>query len=206
MPTSFTVIDNFFEDPMEVREAALKLDYPDLGPRAYAGRTSRQPLIIRGIEEIVSQVVGEPLIAAKGVAHGHCRVALDGDDERQLFHIHIDDNVWWSGILYLTLPQHCRGGTEFYRHKETASDHAPLFKDELAKAGARNFGEAGNPIVVRDHNDRTKWEHLMTIPMRFNRLVLLRPWLWHAAGKSFGTSIENGRLVQLFFFVPPTAF
>jgi hypothetical protein len=42
----------------------------------------------------------------------------------------------------------------------------------------------------------------MTVPMRFNRLILLRPWLWHTAGMSFGTSNENCRLVQLFFFAP----
>ena len=42
----------------------------------------------------------------------------------------------------------------------------------------------------------------MTVPMRFNRLVLIRPWLWHTAGASFGSSLEDGRLVQLFFFKP----
>jgi hypothetical protein len=29
---------------------------------------------------------------------------------------------------------------------------------------------------------------------------LFRPWFWHTAGKSFGDSLENGRLVQLFFW------
>ncbi|MFQ5347644.1 MAG: hypothetical protein ACE5ED_07350 [Rhodothalassiaceae bacterium] len=37
--------------------------------------------------------------------------------------------------------------------------------------------------------------------MRFNRLVLLRPWLWHTAGPGFGNSLENGRLVYLMFYV-----
>jgi hypothetical protein len=41
----------------------------------------------------------------------------------------------------------------------------------------------------------------MTVPMRFNRLVLLQPQYWHTAGGSFGDSIENGRLVYLMFFL-----
>jgi len=40
----------------------------------------------------------------------------------------------------------------------------------------------------------------MTVPMRFNRCVLLRPWFWHTAGPSFGDRPENARLIQMFFF------
>ena len=40
----------------------------------------------------------------------------------------------------------------------------------------------------------------MTIPMRFNRCVLFRPWFWHTSGESFGDRGENARLIQLFFF------
>jgi hypothetical protein len=40
----------------------------------------------------------------------------------------------------------------------------------------------------------------MTLPMRFDRCVLFRPWLRHTSGVDFGDSIENGRLVQLLFF------
>jgi len=50
--------------------------------------------------------------------------------------------------------------------------------------------------------DESAWETTMTVPMRFNRLVLLRPWLWHTAGRGFGDSLENGRLVYLMFFAP----
>lgn len=38
-------------------------------------------------------------------------------------------------------------------------------------------------------------------PERFNRLVLFRGGhLFHAPDRYFGTAMENGRLVQLFFF------
>jgi hypothetical protein len=40
----------------------------------------------------------------------------------------------------------------------------------------------------------------MTVPMRFNRLILYRPWLWHSAGEAFGASLDDGRLIQLVAF------
>jgi hypothetical protein len=55
-------------------------------------------------------------------------------------------------------------------------------------------------ILDRDGQDDSKWELTMRVPMRFNRLILLRPWLWHTAGENFGDSMENGRLVYLMFF------
>ena len=55
-------------------------------------------------------------------------------------------------------------------------------------------------IIERDSNDDSQWEMTMRIPMRFNRLILLRPWFWHTAGPAFGDRPENGRLVYLMFF------
>jgi hypothetical protein len=31
-------------------------------------------------------------------------------------------------------------------------------------------------------------------------LIMFRPWMWHSNGEWFGTTHENARLVQLFFF------
>jgi len=55
-------------------------------------------------------------------------------------------------------------------------------------------------IIEQDSLDESKWECVMRVPMRFNRLILLRPWLWHTAGPAFGDRPENGRLVFLLFY------
>ena len=36
--------------------------------------------------------------------------------------------------------------------------------------------------------------------MRFNRLILFSPWLFHNAAAGFGSGPEDGRLVYLMFF------
>ena len=48
--------------------------------------------------------------------------------------------------------------------------------------------------------DPDKWEHTMTVPMRFNRMAIYRPWLWHSSCPAFGDAIEDGRLIQLVGF------
>ncbi len=202
MPLSLIIFDDFYGDPMEIRRAALGLLYPPVSDANYPGRNSNRPIMITGLDEMISKIVNEPVVGSRKAAHCYFRVAREGDDQGRRYNVHIDPEAVWSGILYLTLPEHCRGGTEFFRHKETQSDRAAIYPDELKVAGAKNFGDAGDPIIQRDSTDPSKWEHLMTVPMRFNRLILLRPWLWHTAGMSFGTSNEDCRLIQLLFFAP----
>ncbi len=212
MHASFMVIDDFYDNPHEVRRIALGMDYPE--PEIvenFPGRNSAQIMEVGGLDQGISRIVNEPLIAFKEnpSSHGRFRVSLAGEDANRRSNVHSDVLVnadgnapalYWSGIVYLTLPEHCQGGTEFYRHKPTGMDRAPLYEQELKEFGAASYPEAADRIMNADSKDPDKWEHLLTIPMRFNRLVLLRPWMWHTAGISFGDNKENGRLVQLFFF------
>ena len=48
--------------------------------------------------------------------------------------------------------------------------------------------------------DESKWTELDNISFKYNRLVMFRPWMWHSNGDWFGTTHEDARLVQLFFF------
>lgn len=55
-------------------------------------------------------------------------------------------------------------------------------------------------VVTADTNDPDKWEKILTVPMRFNRLMLFRPQQYHDAGAGFGGDLQNGRLVYLNFY------
>jgi len=85
-------------------------------------------------------------------------------------------------------------------HGRTQTDRRPMNDQELAKLGYASIDEAHQDIIERDGMDDSCWEPSMTVPMRFNRLVLLRPWLWHTAGPGFGDRPENARFVYLMFF------
>jgi uncharacterized protein DUF6445 len=154
----------------------------------------------------VSKLVYQPVRApwTKDYSHGSCRIALAKDD-REPPRIHIDRSHW-SGTLYLSLPEDCRGGTEFYRHLPTRTDHLPFTQAGLDATGYSSYEELNAQILDKDALDRSRWELTMTVPMRFNRLVLQQPQYWHTAGPSFGDTLENGRLVYLMrFFLPGPA-
>ncbi|MCD9030450.1 DUF6445 family protein [Luteimonas sp. Y-2-2-4F] len=200
MPTSLVVVDDFLApgDAQTLRDAGLRLTYPPQ-QGAFPGRNSVERLNIPRLDEAVSRIVGEPLRAIDP-PQSHCkfRITLGHDVGRA--RVHIDQGAHWSGILYLSRPEDCRGGTEFFRHLPTGTDQAPITQAGIEAMGFRTGAELHRAIIEQDSNDASRWEMTMRVPMRFNRLVLLRPWLWHTAGEAFGDTLENGRFVYLMFF------
>ncbi len=195
MYRSLVVLDDFYDNPLQLRQAALALDYPEVtGVRTFPGRTSAAPLLPQGFEPALSQILGERVVAPPnpGAFHGHFRVTLAGETGR--YHVHVDPSVLsWVGVIYLSLPEHCQGGTSFYRHKGLGLDRTPQTLEQIQAVGVGSVAE----LLQRDGRDEAAWEHLMTVPMRFNRAILYRPWLWHSAGPAFGETPANARLIQL---------
>lgn len=197
MPTSVIIVDDFLDNARGLREAALRLTYPQqVG--IFPGRNSIERIDIEGLAAQVSRLVGEPVQPMPPTqAHGKCRITTASDAGMAKVHV---DTAHWSGILYLSSPEDCSGGTEFFRHRGTHSDRAPYDDSEAALHGFGSAREMIADILEKDSLDDSKWEMTMRVPMRFNRLVLLRPWLWHTAGAAFGKDLEDGRLVYLMFF------
>ena len=197
MLTTLLIVDDFLNNASGVREAALRLTYPEQ-QGAFPGRNSRERINIEGLDQAVSQLLNEPVVPISPLeSHAKCRLTLAKDKGRAKVHI---DHSHWSGILYLSRDEDSRGGTDFFRHIRTNSDRAPVYKEELAARGYGSFEEMHADIIEKDSVDDSKWERTTHVPKRFKRLVLLRPWLWHTAGPGFGDRPENGRLVYLMFF------
>ena len=197
------VIDDFLPNAEELRERALKLNYSLKGP--YPGLNSVEKINIPGLDEMVSRLVYQPVRPpwTKNYSHGSFRLALAKDDEPAKIHI---DQSHWSGILYLSRPEDCQGGTEFYRHLPTGTDHMPFTEQGIGDLGYSSFDDLREEILEKDALDRSKWELTMVIPMRFNRLVLTQPQYWHTSGPSFGDTPETGRLIYMMrYFLPPSA-
>ena len=202
MLPSLTIIDDFLADPWAARRAALALDYAAPGSGGnYPGRDSTAPLPMEGIDKAVSRHLGIELTGANGTEHGHCRITLKSDKGRSGVHI---DPAFYSGILYLSRPEDCAapsaGGTDFFRHKRTGLERVPANGAELAASGYDSLDDLIAGVVNKDTTQPAKWERVMRVPMRFNRLVLFSPWQFHNAAPGFGSDEESGRLVALLFF------
>ena len=126
--------------------------------------------------------------------------------------IHVDQPATESlrhhaGVLYLNEPAQCRGGTSFWRHKATGWSRRPS-ADELRAQGfssALDFQRRALKATQKLPFEALKagragWEPLFEVPMRANRLVVYRSDFFHSISDVFGSTPQDGRLVQLFFF------
>ncbi len=198
MHLTHLIIDDFLPNAVDARNQALSMTYPPRKPdENFPGRNASQALNFADIEKLIGQIVHEELAPVAHLSHQVPRLALEGDTSNS--HVHLD-NCHWSGLLYLSLDEHCQGGTHFFRHKKTGWDMAPIWPGMAEKAGYSSSQDAISSILKDDIYDAEKWTETMMIPMRFNRLVIFRGYKWHDAGVSFGTEPENGRLIIPFFF------
>ena len=198
MLPSLIVIDDFLKDPHGARRQAMALDYdPAYKKGNYPGLDSTQTMPIQGLDETVSRIIGVRVKPDPNTSHGHCRLTLKADKGRSGVHI---DPCFYSGILYLSLDEHCRGGTDFFRHRRTGLDSVPHDPAQLAATGYPDVNALIEDVVNKDTTIASKWERTARIPMRFNRLILFKPWQFHNAGPGFGKDRESGRLINLMFF------
>ncbi len=200
MLQTMIVIDDFYAEPEKVREAALNMTYPEpVGEVYYPGRNSREFLLPPDSDEMFSFILREKVTGVKRRYHGHFRISLASSQRPA--EIHIDPGMTWAGIVYLTLDRDCRGGTEMFRHKRYGTDRAPVTDEEAKRTyGMDTCKEVVRKLIYDDGHHLDRWDHLTTLPIKFNRLVLFLPLMWHTSGVDFGDTIENGRLVQVLFF------
>lgn len=207
---SLIVIDDLVADPLAYRERALRLPYPHAaGPAGinYPGRqTAAQPC--GAIMQRIADALGRDI---KWDSPDHGAFRLSPADASARNDIHVDsasrDEIY-AGVLYLSLPEHCRGGTVFWRHRATGWERRPR-PDQLAAAGYASFGQFERrwmpvdrlqPFGDLERRREVDWERVLTVPMRFNRLVVYRSDFFHSIDRLFGDRPENSRFVQLFFF------
>ncbi len=190
------IIDDFLTKPDDLRRRALQASYPRAPNSPYPGRNSADRFELPGLTQYASRLTGDTLTPAPNTSHASFRACLEG--EQGIGGVHIDP-CHWSAILYLTQPEHCQNGTDFFRHRPTKTIRAPVFPGEAEQLPI-SWDEVRRDMLAPNCTDPAKWEKIRHIEMRYNRLVLFRPWLWHNAGPGFGHTLENARLIYVTFY------
>jgi hypothetical protein len=169
-------IDNFYNNPDQVREFALQQDfsvkgnYPGSRTVPFLNEDTKQ-----GIRNLIEPHAGA--IVDWGEQYSGCFQICTAQDRTW---IHADVNNSWAGVLYLTPDAPLSGGTALYRHKAT--------------------GHTTDQGEQYESYDYTKWEVTDQIGNVYNRLVLYRGDLFHASVDYFGSRFGDSRLIQTFFF------
>jgi len=180
----YWVVDDFYEDPMAVREFALQQEYVEGGfGRGFIGRRTVKQFLFPGLKERFEQVMGrrierwEPLDMNGRFQACHASEPL-------VYHC---DEQRWAATIYLTPNAPFECGTSFWAHKQ--------YKTRNVK----EFHAKGYPFE-KGFLDRTPFELVDSVGNVFNRLVIWDASLIHSASEYFGKSKEDGRLFQIFFF------
>tara|TARA_X000000368_G_scaffold365658_1_gene312018 strand:+ start:910 stop:1521 length:612 start_codon:yes stop_codon:yes gene_type:complete len=192
------IIDDFLQNPDAVREYALEQEFEFFGGKNWPGRDSVKSHGQVEMTAACSAVVGEQLVIKPENKCSYFRHTQRGQHGRQ--HIHFDPNpgLIWAGVLYLTPTVHPTGGTKFWKHTATGWEKSPT-NEEGAQYGIKSYEDMLN-FFNTEGTDKSKWTELDNVAFKYNRLVMFSPSLWHSNGDLFGTTHEDARLVQLFFF------
>jgi hypothetical protein len=202
---AIVVIDNFYDNPDEIRELATQLVYTKKdnavypGAEAYSDKYDWETVKAK-IRKHIDEDVDYPCPKNPSFQQGKFRVAVASDQKERPDLVH-EDLQRWGGVVYLTLPKYCQGGVAFYRHKATgALNSTPeWFKNVFPNLSALPKEERIK-IILAEFKDPTKWEMTGQIPMQFNRVVILMAKCFHGSTGIFGKNIEDGRLTQHFEF------
>jgi hypothetical protein len=178
MKLNLIIAEDFYDDPDTVRSFALAQPFDVVGN--YPGVRTK-PFINDVVKIAISKLVET---TAGPVTNWHEDCGFTGAFQlctaNDRTWIHADSYNTWAGVLYLTPNAPLSGGTSLYRHKAT-----------------------GNRAKVDDDYesyDYTKWEEVDRIGNIYNRLILYRGNMFHASVDYFGSTYEDGRLFQTFFF------
>lgn len=190
MQLDLLILDNFYNDPMKIREFALSQAF-DV-PGNYPGKRT-VPFFTQDVKDLIEQFIY--FQAGKITAFEEFKetTAFQYTTASDRSWIHADQTTMWAGVCYLTPDAPPSGGTGIFKHKATGYSRVPRLDD-----GSYNT-EILNEIN-KDSQDMTKWELMDRVANKFNRLVLYRGDLFHVSLDYFGRGMHDGRLFQTFFF------
>lgn len=173
------VVDNFYANPLEIRDFALKQQYLE-DTRFYKGLRSTRSFIAPGTKEAFENILGANIVDFSGGNNGCFQIT--SSENPQVYH---SDGQTWAGIIYLTPNAPVESGTRTHVSKRN---------------GSRSSDEKVTGTFETGFYDSTQFDVDISVGNCFNRLVIFYGHLIHSAGSYFGNNMWNGRLIHLFFF------
>jgi hypothetical protein len=113
------------------------------------------------------------------------------------------DKYGWVGaknrdrnyIVTIDIVRSNRGGVQ----RMYIDDQTTRWTEGINEYGWKDTNDL-KQFLDTDGMDHSLWEKTLTIPYRYNRLILFRPWMFHSPGPLFGDTIDTARVIQTFFW------
>lgn len=177
----FFIVDNYYQNPDEIRNFALTQVEYEKDLRWYKGLRSKTVYRPEGMKESFEHIIGEKIHDFESGYNGVFQIMMS--DDPQVYHF---DTQKWAAMIYLTPNAPLESGTRLHRSKINGTRH-------------RDDPDA-NYAFQGDFYDSTKFDISDSAANIYNRLVIMDAGCFHSAGPYFGNSPQIGRLTHLFFF------
>jgi|TARA_R100001126_G_scaffold1623_1_gene1636 hypothetical protein len=184
------VVDDFYEDPMAVREHALLQYYND--DPGYLGLRTRKQFFFDGVKEKFEEILQRKITKWEDYGmNGRFQSNIAGT--KLVYHC---DSQSWAAAVYLSPDAPYYTGTSFWAVKNYDAG-------QLGTANSiRHNSHPDLDLAFNQHTfvDRSPYELVDTVGNVFNRLVIWDAGLIHSASEYCGWDINSSRLFQIFFF------
>ena len=201
MNRNIIIIDDFHPNPDEIRQFALNATFPEpYDGYTYPGKNSDENYYPPELHQAFERLLGKQLQPAPN--NGYFRLSYEKDEFLQ--DIHVDPTWEYGAVCYLSDPRMNldEGGTSFWIHNQTQQDTCPTTDEAAQIWGHPTAKEAWHETVYGEGLKRENWTRYLLSGMKYNRIVIFKADLWHSHNYNFGDNLQNGRMVQLFFFNP----
>ena len=178
------IIDNYFSDPITVRQQMLELEYNTSRDEFtyYSGIVDISPYISQELIRRVENIKQRPVKSYYGQSRFITYEQQTGS------WVHQDDHSDVAVMIFMTPSPPADTGTSFFTHR---------VRDDLV--GLRSdFTDAE---FQRESRDITRWTETIRINNVFNRCMIFDTNMYHQSRcNGFGTTKEDSRMFQIMFF------
>jgi hypothetical protein len=198
-----TIVDNFFEDPDSIRKKALSYEYGVEGNHP-GYRTKYLSKIDPELHKVIVHKILSLFIDLDYFKVNY-NIQISFQWTPSVWEkgwVHTDDGYYLAGVIYLTSNPPLNSGTLIYEDHNNIGNISQPLKNSAYKGRQDNNNLELHKLETykkaRDENN-SKYKTSITIENVYNRALIYPANYFHAENNFFGTTIEDSRLVLIFF-------
>jgi len=190
---SIIAVDDFYQDPDEVRDYALTLDFQK-NKQYHKGQRTRQKTFFKGTYEFFEDTLKKKITSWDTQPHNGVFQFCTAEDQL----VYHTDSQTYAAVVFLTPDAPAECGTSFFKHKANGLRKYPTDAD--CKKFNKSHEELYWDMFKGNFYDKTPWELVDVVGNVYNRMAIWDAKLVHAATQYFGKEKIDSRLFHMFFF------
>lgn len=177
------IIDNFYDNPILVREHILGLDFT-ADQENYSYYTGAADVTCKVPEHLLMLVQN---ITQRKISRFYSHARYITYEQQNSSWVHRDAHADVAAMIYLTPNAPLSTGTSFFRHNDKN-----VMEEHLTNSDSEEF--------KRETSDITRWTETIRINNIFNRCIVFDTNMYHRSTcNGFGDRKSNSRLFQIVF-------